>query len=173
MKQTEYLLSKSYFFMFLMMFSFFGSPHVKAIEVDMNKHKMQKIQTKDIKISSIYIDKGFFKRFVEKVKTKISKFYRKIINKFKRKVSKRKSKQSRMKSGFKDRCRNLYNILLFSVIFVVSAAVIIFGSLYLYLTLGLTAGLYLLYILGIGLFISALVISLIYFSKRYILKPRY
>ncbi len=109
--------------------------------------------------------KGFIKRIVQKIKEGTKKIYRKSVNKIKRLFSKRKSKKDRMRTNFKDRKRNLFNILLFSLIFIAAAALIVF--------LGLNIGLYLMYILGIILIITAIVIALIYFSGRYILKPRF
>jgi len=117
--------------------------------------------------------KGFLKRIVKKIKEGTKKVYRKSVNKIKRLFSKRKSQKDRMRTNFKDRKRNLFNVLIFNLIFIAAAALIVFGSLYLYLNLGLIIGLYLLYFLGIALFLSALVISLIYFSNRYILKQRF
>ena len=108
--------------------------------------------------------KGFIKRIVKKIKEGTKKVYRKSVNKIKRIFSKRKSKKDRMRTNFKDRKRNLFNILLFSLIFIAAAALVVF--------LGLNIGLYLIYILGIILIITAIVIALIYFSGRYILKPK-
>ena len=117
--------------------------------------------------------KGFIKRIVKKIKEGTKKVYRKSVNKIKRIFSKQKSKKNRMRTNFKDRKSNLFNILLFSLLFIAAAALIVFASLYLYLNLGLILGLYLLYVLGIVLLISALVISLIYFSNRFVLKPKF
>lgn len=116
-------------------------------------------------------NKGLIKQFIRKIKEKSIKEFRKIKNKIRRIFSKKKSKKDRMRSNFKNRNRNLYNILIFSLIFFSAAGLIVLLSYYLYFTLGLMLGLYLFYILGLSLIISAVVISLIYLSGRYTRKP--
>ncbi len=168
--QTTYLrlIIPGYLFFVLMLLnlSLNAAENSSVINIE-NTH------VKDYNYKTAKTDKGFVKKFARKVKTGIVNAYRKVINKKKRIFSKRRSKKDRMRANFKDRRGNLFNVLLFSFIFIAATALIVFGSLYLYLNLGLIIGLYLLYILGIALLLSAFVISLIYFSNRFILKPKF
>ncbi|MCF6366318.1 MAG: hypothetical protein L3J35_08960 [Bacteroidales bacterium] len=167
MKKISY---KSYIPVLFIAFLFILPMNVEATEATINIKETFNVEINKSELrGEKTTDKGFIKKIIIKIKNKVKKVYRKIANKIKRKISKRKSKKDKMKSSFKNRNRNLYNIIIFGAIFCLLAALIITayfifqGTVLASIMLGL----------GIGLLIAAIVISLIYFSKRYILKPNY
>ncbi len=128
---------------------------------------VRKVEIKQKQIERSALKKGFLKKKFKKISEKIKETKRRIIKKIKRFFSKRKAKKERMKSSFRNRHHNLFNILVFSGIFILLAAGII--ALFLYGIINSSIFL----ILSLILIIPSIVIALIYFSNRYILKPHY
>lgn len=141
---------------------------IKAVESYGVNNKYENVEIFNVKSSEKFPGKkGFLKRFFRKVSEKIKETKRKIVKKIKRRISKHNSRKNRMKGNLKERNRNLYNILLFSIIFVLIAGGIL--ALFLYGIISSTIFLIISLVLGI----SAIVIALIYFSNRYIVKPHF
>ncbi len=153
-----------FFILFLNLYTF----ELKAVEkkiIKDNRYTVVQIH-KAAEINKI-IKKGFLKRFFKKTGEKVKEIKRRIVKKIKRFFSKRKAKKDRMKSSFKNRHHNLFNILIFSGIFFLLAS----GIAALFLSGIITSSIFI--ILSLALLIPSIVIALIYFSNRYIVKPHY
>ncbi len=122
---------------------------------------------KQQKTNNLPLKKRFIKRLVKKISENFKETKRKIVKRVKRIFSKRKAKKERMKSSFRNRNQNLFNILVFSAVFLLITGLLVF----LYFSSVISSVFFLILMLAIG--ISSIVIALIYFSSRYILKPHY
>ncbi len=145
------------------------SVDINAVDRVSDKNNFEKkVEIKQYsQIEKITFKKGFLKRFFRKISKNIKETKIRIVKRIKRIFSKRKAKKERMKSSFKNRHHNLFNILVFSGIFILLAAGII--ALFLYGIINSSIFL----ILSLILIVPSIVIALIYFSNRYILKPHY
>lgn len=136
--------------------------------VDSNVKNNVHFNIENAKTNQILPDKkGFLKRFFKKIGEKIKETKRIIVKKVKRKISNRKAKRDVMKGNLRQRNRNLFNILVFSGLFLLIAGAL--TTLFLYGIIG--SSIFLIFSLIIG--ILMIVIALIYFSNRYIIKPHY
>ena len=136
--------------------------------VDSNVKNNVHFNIENAKTNQILPDKkGFLKRFFKKIGEKIKETKRKIVKKVKRKISNCKAKRDVMKGNLRQRNRNLFNILVFSGLFLLIAGAL--TTLFLYGIIG--SSIFLIFSLIMG--ISMIVIALIYFSNRYIIKPHY
>ncbi len=151
----------------LLFFIIFYSVNIKAVETVEKNNSSDYIEIKKVKNIESINKKGFIKRVLRKVAENIKKTGRRVSNKIKRFFSKRKAKKERMRSSFRNRNHNLFNILIYTGIFLLITGLFTF----LFLSSVINFALFLILILAIG--ISTIVIALIYFSNRYILKPHY
>lgn len=156
-------LSKLLPILFVLLIAF-NSFSIKAAEVCTSK----KIYSKNIiKKEDDILRKGFFKRLYNKVSEKVKKTKQKIVRKFKRHSAKRKAKKNRTKGSLKHRNKNLYNVLIYSSIFLLFSGLI---SALLYFSI-ITFNIFL--ILAIIATVTTIVIALIYFSQRFTVKPNF
>lgn len=168
------MFCKSYLTKFLIIFLIFLNSNARAeVVFEGNNNLIDNVEKKEDITKTVSTEKGFIKRVFKKIKSGISKVYKRIVKRIKRKVSKRKSKKDKNKGSLRNRNKNLFNILIFSAVFILSGALILLSSYYFYFVLGSVLGLIIFYGLGIALLVTSLVIGLIYFSRRYIQKPRY
>ncbi len=152
----------------LLVFMIFYSFNIKAIETVEKNSNLNYVEIKKADVSEkSEFKKGFLKRIMKKVSEKVKETSRTVIRRIKRIFSKRKAKKERMRSSFRNRNHNLFNILVFSGIFILITG--LFTFLYFSSLIGLTF--FLISMIAIG--ISTIVVALIYFSNRYILKPHY
>ena len=146
----------------------FYSHDTKAFESDIKSKTHCNIEFENVKLKQKLPEKkGFLKRFFKKVTETVKETNRKIIKKIKRKFSKHKAKKDVMKGSFRHRNHNLFNILVFSGLFLLLACGI--TALFYFEVISSSVFLVLSLILGI----TSLVIALIYFSGRYIVKPHF
>ncbi|NOZ36169.1 MAG: hypothetical protein GXO80_12845 [Chlorobi bacterium] len=122
---------------------------------------------KQQKTNNLPLKKRFLKRLVKKIAENFKETKRKIVKRVKRIFSKRKAKKERMKSSFRHRHHNLFNILVFLSIFLLLTCGII--ALFYFTVISSAVFLILSLILGI----TTCVIALIYFSGRYIVRPHF
>ncbi len=122
-----------------------------------------------LKINSKHnIEKGgFLKRIFRNISEKVKETKQRITKKIKRKISKKQARKNRTKLSLKKRNKNLFNILTFSLIFFLIAGTLIF------LLLNSFINYTLFLVLSIIISLTAIVIALIYFSGRYVIKPHY
>lgn len=146
----------------LVLLLIFNSFIAKAIEVDTKIISNKEIVKKD-KIEK----KGFLKKLYRKISEKVKKTKQKIVRKLKRIIAKRKARKNKMRGSLKHRNRNLFNVLLYSSIFLLFASLITALLYYSIITFNLFLA------LAIILTVTTLVVALIYFSKRYTVKPNF
>ena len=111
--------------------------------------------------------KGFLKKLYRKISEKVKKTKQKIVRKFKRQIAKRKARKNIMRGSVKQRNKNLYNVLIYSIMFLLFASLI---TVLLYYSI-ITFNIFL--VLAIILTVTTIVIALIYFSRRYTVKPNF
>jgi len=111
--------------------------------------------------------KGFLKKLYRKISEKVKKTKQKIVRKFKRQIAKRKARKNIMRGSVKQRNKNLYNVLIYSIMFLLFASLI---TVLLYYSI-ITFNIFL--VLAIILTVTTTVIALIYFSRRYTVKPNF
>ncbi len=145
----------------------FNSAEIKAADTRPAKINNNLLLKKASSVNMPPHKKSFIKRFFIKTGELIKKTTQKISRRIKRIFSKRKAKKERMKSPFRKRHRNLFNILMFLSVFGLLTGLLLF----LYLSETISSAVFTVLMIVAG--ITAIVIALIYFSKRYILKPHY
>jgi len=161
MKLIKYL---TLLFVIFFVFSTFKLNAVESLQVE---NSIANYELNETLAQIAPLDKGFLKRMYRKVSEKIRKTRLSIVKKVKRIFSKKKAKKNRTRASLKNRNRNLYNILIFSGLFILVAA--LFSLLFIYSLISLK----LFIILGITLAVLTIVIGLIYFSKRFTIKPNF
>ncbi|RLD51602.1 MAG: hypothetical protein DRI94_05605 [Bacteroidetes bacterium] len=146
----------------------FYSFNIKAVEPEIKNKVHNNVEIESVKLQeNLPAKNGFLKRFFKKANQKLKEIKRKIIKKIKRKVSKHRAKKDVMKGSLRQRNHNLFNILVFSGLFLLFAGGI--TALFYFAVISSSVFLVLSLILGI----TSLVIALIYFSGRYIVKPHF
>ena len=145
----------------------FYSANIKAVETVKKNNNFNYVEIKKTEVTETVFKKGFIKRAFKKIAEKVKKISRTVTRRIKRISSKRKAKKERMRSSFRNRNKNVFNILVFSGIFILIVGLFAF----LYFSSVISSLLFLISMITIG--ISTIVIALIYFSRRYILKPHY
>ncbi len=159
-------MSRYFPLLFILLFVF-GTFKLSAVESLQVENSIINYELKDAKAQVAPLDKGFFKRMYRKVSEKVRKARLSMVKKVKRVFSKKKARKNRTRSSLKNRNRNLYNVLIFSGLFLLVAA--LFSLLFIYSLITLK----LLIILGIALVVATAVIGLIYFSRRFTIKPNF
>ncbi len=145
----------------------FYSAEIKALESLRKNDNLNYVEIKQTELTETAFKKGFIKRVFGKISEKVKKISRTVTRKIKRTFSKRKAKKERMRSGLRKRNKNLFNILVFSGIFILITGLFAF----LYFSSVISSTFFLISMLVIG--ISTIVVALIYLSNRYIVKPHY